>query len=699
MSQLSSQFLKTPRYSRKVKLRGRGEFHLADPRASRALLCLMNMQAVMGGAAAHWGGPSAFAELASALTALVFSRSKNWFDHFHIINDAGHCENGLYALKANYEYAGLTIQDLKGFRSISSVLTGHGEAHLFPEGVYLSNGPLGSTLAQAQGLSLADRLRKKNRAAVVMISDGALMEGEAKEALASIPGLAVKGKMNPFLLIISDNNKKLSGPIDKESFSMSGTLSSLPALGWKTLVLDSPHDLEKTLHSVNNALEESLKDRRCPVALQAKTIKGYGLKETENNSSGGHGFPLKTPERLKAVLSEIYQGEKVPDEFLKWSEELMKNFLSAKKTLPEKAQKNTEDKFKRKNIFNLKFLDPLESKLSFKAVDFLSEEKKEKVQEGVSRALIKKFEQGFPLVSVSSDLPGSTGVAAFRKKAPQFSFDMGVSEANMISTAIGLSKQGFIPVVDTFAQFGVSKGILPLFMAGLSQAPVIAVFSHIGFQSAADGASHQCLTYFAQTGSLPHTRVYSLSSSEEAEALMEQAVESFHKEKKNIIFFLGREKFQPSYLESGYKYHLGRAQVVFSNFAQSDQPLSKKTCTLAAGGTLLEEAVKAARVLARQGWRMIVIHPSCINEPDLAGIGFCLSQTKGNILTIEDHQVRGGMASFLSHALAVQQVPFCMRSLGVEGGFGRSAYKALDLYRFCGLDSHSIVQAVKTYFS
>ena len=43
---------------------------------------------------------------------------------------------------------------------------------------------------------------------------------EAREALAAIPGLAANGKMNPYVLIISDNNTKLSGRIDKDSFSM-----------------------------------------------------------------------------------------------------------------------------------------------------------------------------------------------------------------------------------------------------------------------------------------------------------------------------------------------------------------------------------------------------------------------------------------------------------------------------------------------
>src|SRR5690606_14787073 len=112
-----------------------------------------------------------------------------------------------------------------------------------------------------------------------------------------------------------------------------------------------------------------------------------------------------------------------------------------------------------------------------------------------------------PVISISADLPGSTGVAGFQKAFPDSTQDIGVAESNMVSMAAGASKLGYIPVVDTFAQFGVTKGALPHTMASLSQAPVIAIYSHVGFQDAADGASHQALSYFAMASSIPHVKV------------------------------------------------------------------------------------------------------------------------------------------------------------------------------------------------
>lgn len=227
-NKLASTPKNAPKYSLKVKDNKGSEVVVGDPRATRALVALMNQHATIGGAACHWGGPAAFAEIMSATHALMFKdKSKNWFENFNFVNDAGHTENGIYALRANYNFDNLTFADLRKFRSIESKLTGHGEAHLNPEGVFISNGPLGSGVPQAQGLAMADKILGNNRVTICTLSDGGAMEGEAKESFAAIPGFAAKNKMNPFVLIISDNNTKLGGRIDEDSFSMEPTFSTL----------------------------------------------------------------------------------------------------------------------------------------------------------------------------------------------------------------------------------------------------------------------------------------------------------------------------------------------------------------------------------------------------------------------------------------------------------------------------------------
>ena len=177
-----------PKYSVAVTDASGQSVTLGDPRATRALVALMDVHAVNGGAACHWGGPAAFAEIMAAIHGVMFAaQGREWYEAYNFSNDAGHTENGVYALRANYGFDGLTFDDLKKFRSIESKLTGHGESHLNPEGVLLSNGPLGSSLPQAQGLAMADRVAGNDRVTIVTVSDGASMEGEAKEAFAAVP--------------------------------------------------------------------------------------------------------------------------------------------------------------------------------------------------------------------------------------------------------------------------------------------------------------------------------------------------------------------------------------------------------------------------------------------------------------------------------------------------------------------------------
>ena len=664
-SKLAHTPSKTPEFAVELQNSKGKTLKLADPRAIRALIALMDMEAVIGGAASHWGGPSALAEILSSLHALMFEESrekqKPWHDLFHFVNDAGHCENGIYATRALYGFADLNFDELKLFRSMGSRLTGHGEAHLFPEGVLISNGPLGSSIPQSQGLCFGDHLAKRDRVTVTILSDGASFEGEAKEALAAIPGLAARGKMAPYVLIISDNNTKLSGRVDKDSFSMTPTFDGLGKLGWDVIPLNNPHNLKECLDCLEKSFELARKNPSKPIAILAKTVKGYGIKTTADSSTGGHGFPLKKPTELKAFLSEIYGVDKVSDVFTQWHEHLEKN-----------ASKETPSS---------KFPLP---------VDLGSGS--EKVQVGVAKALIAAREQGLPVISISSDLPGSTGLADFQKKFPDSTQDVGVAEANMVSMAAGLSLTGFIPVVDTFSQFGVTKGSLPLTMASLSQAPVIAVFSHAGFQDAADGASHQALSYFAQVASIPHVRAVHLTCSAEAEALVSEAIREFAAERKagkvphSTVFFLGRENFPSK--NGAQTFKLDEAQIVFDNSEKFETSV-----TLLASGALLFEALRAVTQLAEWKIGSIVVNPSTLNHVDFKVAEEALKKSDGLMLTVEDHQVLGGMGSHWISTLAQRGVLKASRALGVRGEFGQSSYTAFELYRKHGLDAESIAKA------
>ena len=656
-----------PRYAAQVRNRADQPVTLADPRATRALVALMDVHAVIGGAACHWGGPAAFAEVSSAVHGILFAPSdRPWFEAYNFVNDAGHAENGIYAIRANYGFDGMTPDSLKGFRSIQSKLTGHGESHLNPEGVLLSNGPLGSSIGQAQGLAIGDKLAGNKRVTVLLMSDGASMEGEAKEAFAAIPGLAVKGRVNPFVMIISDNDTKLSGRITADSFSMQPSFEAMAPLGWDVRKVEQGHDLQTVYLAVEQAIADAAAHPEKPVCIWLKTVKGYGIKATEQNSAGGHGFPLANGEKIVEWLTEIYQGDTVPADLLAWAQALRADW--EKKEAEKKA----------------KVAAAAASPAPATTAPVI---KKDKVQAGLAAGAIKAAQAGYPVYSVSSDVQGSTGISTFQKATGRF-IEVGIAESNMVSVAAGLSKVGFIPIVDTFGQFGVTKGNLPLTMAALSQAPVIAMFSHIGFQDAADGASHQATTYLAAVSAIPHTIVVAPSCAKEAEAFMEAAIRRIGDERtagrdgESVLFFVGRENYPVEWVP-GANYAWGKAQVIEEG---SD-------VVLVGSGVLFSKCLEAAKLLRAQGKSATVINNPFINQVDLETIGGAVRRCGGRLVTIEDHQVIGGMGSQVSHALSLAGISHRVTSLGIHGEFGQSAYLAEELYIKHGMTGPKMAEA------
>jgi transketolase len=391
------------------------------------------------------------------------------------------------------------------------------------------------------------------------------------------------------------------------------------------------------------------------------TNKGFGVKATMESSSGGHGFPLANGEKIVEFVNEIYGGQ-TPEEFANWARALRADW--ERKDAAKKA------------------------KAAAAPANAAPAPKKDKVQTGLAKAVVRAATEGLPVYSISSDVQGSTGISLFQKSFPDRWVEVGIAEANMISVGAGFAKTGFIPVVDTFGQFGVTKGNLPLTMAALSQAPVIAMFSHVGFQDAADGASHQATTFFAAVSAIPHTCVIAPSCADEAEALMYQAIKRYAADRaagrdgETYIFFVGRENYPLTWID-GAQFPWGKAQVLS---AGSD-------VVLIGSGVLVNKAIEAGKLLAEKGVKATVINNPFVNQVDLETIGAAVKNCGGKVVTIEDHQVIGGMGAQVSHALSNAGIPHTLKSLGIHGEFGQSAYLAEELYVKHGLTAPKMADA------
>lgn len=651
-----------PRFGVEIERADGSRHTVSDPRANRIALALMDFEATLGGAACHWGGPAAYAEIMSAIHGIMYD-AEDWRDAYHFVNDTGHTENGIYALKANYGFAGLDYDSLKGFRSMESPLTGHGETQCWPEGVMISNGPLGSGIGVAQGLAMADAMAGWDRVTICTLSDGATFEGEAREALAAIPGFAQRDELAPFVLVISHNDTKMCGRITEDSYDMAPTYRSLEAQGWKVVEVKDGHDLQAVYSAVEDAVASVMADRTRPVAVWCHTIKGKGVKSAEENKTGGHGYPVKDAKTLRAFVEELAGGALDEPLFADWLADLERRF----------AEKQAAKKSPGGGV------------------------ETDKIQSGLAQAAIEAVERGLPVVNVSADLQTSTMMVEFHKAHPERVRDVGIAESNMISAAAGFSKLGYVPIVDTFAQFGTSKGALPLVMGQISGAGVICVFTHIGFQDAADGASHQSVQYLGLVSSIPHVDVYCPACKDEARWAMEQAIERHLADRqagrapRTVVFFCGREPSPVVLKREDQRYRWGEAMVLKDTSKDHDHSV-----VISANASMVQYAYQAVDLMAEQGIGAVLLNNSTPNHPDVEGHRAALERCGNRLVSVEDHRRVGGAGSMLAAHLLEAGVCPKIKILGIEDDFGRSAYKAVELYDHHGMGPKGITAAARS---
>ena len=131
------------------------------------------------------------------------------------------------------------------------------------------------------------------------------------------------------------------------------------------------------------------------------------------------------------------------------------------------------------------------------------------------------------------------------------------------------------------------------------------------------------------------------------------------------------------------RYEWGKAQVLREG----------GEVTLIACGPLVGKAIEAGQKLAEQKIGATVINNAFINRVDLDTIGPAVRACSGRVVTLEDHQVVGGMGAQVSHSLAQAGIVHRMKSLGIRGEFGQSAYVAEHLYEKHGLTAAKMVEA------
>ena len=305
-------------------------------------------------------------------------------------------------------------------------------------------------------------------------------------------------------------------------------------------------------------------------------------------------------------------------------------------------------------------------------------EEKKATRQTYGETLVSLGEKYKNIVVLDADLSAATKTVNFAKKFPERFFDMGIAEANMMSTAAGFATTGKIPYASTFAIFAAGRSYDQIRNSiCYPNLNVKICATHSGITVGEDGATHQMLEDISMMRCLPNMKVINPSDDTQTKWAIEEA----YKQNGPVYVRLSRLA-TPIIYEENQKFEFGK-MIAIGNGTDA---------TVFATGDVVFEAIKAKEELEKQGINIRVIDVHTIKPIDEEMIIKCAKETK-KLISIEDHSIIGGLGSAISEVLTSQN-PVKLQRMGIKDTFGRSG-KAEELLHYYSLDAEAIIKAVK----
>src|ERR1035437_2438935 len=270
---------------------------------------------------------------------------------------------------------------------------------------------------------------------------------------------------------------------------------------------------------------------------------------------------------------------------------------------------------------------------------FESTVEKKATREGFGEALVELGKTNPNVVVLTADLSESTKTEEFAKQFPERFFEVGVAEQNMIAIAAGLGTNGKIAFASSYAIFSPGKNWETVRTTiAYNQSNVKIAGHHSGIMTGPDGATHQSTEDIALTRTLPGMTVFSPCDVIEATKVTLEAAKIFGP----VYLRFTRDK-TPIITTEQTPFDAHKIQT----FWTSEDP----KVTIFATGYLLYQALLAAKSLEEQNIQVLVANVSTIKPADEETI-VELAGKSGKVITVEDHQVAGGMGSMIAEVLA-----------------------------------------------
>jgi transketolase len=559
----------------------------------------------------------------------------------------GHDVPGLYA--ALYGLGVLPAERLARLRRLGG-LDGHPDVGV--PGIEANSGSLGMGISKGRGIAWAKRRAGRGGLAVVMTGDGELQEGQNWEALQS----AAHDRLGR-LWIVVDRNALQSDKPTEEILALGDLETKLRAFGWEVETCDG-HD-HAALRAVFGRFRAGAE---VPKALVADTIKGKGVSFMEHPAAlaadGGTyrwhaGAPGEEPfERAREEL-----GARIEDGFAAFG-----------------LDPPTYEPLLPPEYVGAGYISPLQGEPESGAGTRRPSVTEEYVVEAYGQELVALAADHEHLVVLDADLASDCRVRSFELAYPDRFVECGIAEQDMISTAAGLARHGFLPVVNSFASFLASRANEQIYNQASEGTKVVYALHYAGLIPAGPGKSHQSIRDISLLGALPGMTIVQPGSAEETRAVVRWALEDAEGDVA-IRLAIGPsprriEPAGPLEPERGHLLCAGSDAVLF-----------------AYGPVMLHEALTASELLEADSFGLAVVELPWLNRVDADWLGEIVDLHQ-HVLVLEDHSPVGGLGDTLRRALDGRQVTV----FGVEGwpACGTPA----EALRQHGLDGASLAERI-----
>lgn len=283
------------------------------------------------------------------------------------------------------------------------------------------------------------------------------------------------------------------------------------------------------------------------------------------------------------------------------------------------------------------------------------------------------------IIVLDADLAAATMTGIFQKEFPERFIDCGIAECNMIGIAAGLATCGKIPFAASFAMFSAGRAFEQVRNSvGYPHLNVKVVGSHAGISVGEDGASHQCCEDIALMRTIPGMVVLNPADHYE----MQAAVKAATAYQGPVYIRLGRLPVESFNNGDDYSFEMGKGITLADG----------NDITVVATGLMVSRALQAVQSLKEQGISARLINIHTIKPLDEEIILKAAKET-GKIVTVEEHNVIGGLGEAVSSVLSANY-PVPVRKIGVNDTFGHSG-PAVQLLDEFGLNAENIENTVK----